>query len=73
MSIFDSIKRLFGEGVIRIEGTLTDGTSFVAKQPYIGDRSEMTDKEIILDVANRIYVESGRIVLNAKIVGEYST
>lgn len=62
------IKRLFGEGKIRVEGETEDGRTFVTKIPYVGDPSTMTPREIIQHVKNEIRVEHGLRVKSARIV-----
>jgi len=56
--MFDWIKKLFGEGKVRVEFTLTDGRTGVAKAKYIGDPSTFDVEEF----KARIYVEYGASV-----------
>lgn len=71
MSIIDSIKRCFGEGKIRFEGILEDGTKFTAKMDYIGDINTLNEKEVIEDLKRKAFVEYGWRIKEAKIVGYY--
>lgn len=73
MSFFDGIKKLFGEGKIRVIGETSDGRSFTAKVPYIGSVGTITEKEFLEDVANTIYVEKGVTVTRLKVDGGYGT
>ena len=45
--MIDRIKRLFGEGKIRLEGLTTDNRSFVVKLAYTGDLNTMNKEEIM--------------------------
>ncbi len=67
--MFDWLKRCFGEGKIRVEGTLVDGTGFTAKLPYIGDISTMDEREILAKVRQEIRVEWGKTVATCRVVG----
>lgn len=71
MSIFDSIKKCFGEGKIRLEGTLEGGRKFTVKQSYIGAINTLNPSELKDEMKRRIFVEWGYIVRDIKIVGYY--
>ena len=49
-------KRLFGSGTIRVEVTMVDGTTRIAKVPYEGDISSMTHDEMFRYIKNHCYV-----------------
>ncbi len=75
--MFDWATRLFGEGKIRFEGECTkpDGTvvEFVVKMPYIGSLGTVTEKEIIGECVNHMFVEKGVRVTKIRIHGGYGT
>jgi len=58
MGIFDGIKKLFGEGRLRVEFTTEDGRQGVAKANYIGDPSTFDRNQF----KQRIFVETGQRV-----------
>lgn len=68
MSLFDGIKRLFGEGKIRISIKLEDGREGIVKVRYIGALSTIDDTDMD-DIKNRIYVETGSRVIDLEILG----
>lgn len=59
--MFDSIKKLFWEGRIRVEFTTESGRHGVAKANYIGDPSTFGTDDIE-DFKRRVYVECGERV-----------
>jgi len=69
--MFDWLKKLFGEGVIRLEGTLDDGTEVTAKMPYIGSIDTMVEEDVIETSKNQIYVKYGKRVRELRITGWY--
>lgn len=71
MGILDNIKRCFGEGKIRFEGTLENGRKFIAKQDYIGDINTIEPEELIEQIKRRVFVEWGYHVKEIKITGYY--
>jgi hypothetical protein len=69
--MFDFIKRLFGEGKIRIEAETLDGRGVVLKVPYIGDIDTLDVEELKLDLMHRCYVEHGERIHKLQITGYY--
>ena len=69
--MFDWLKRCCGEGKIRVEITMDDGSTGIAKVPYIGDITTMDTEEVKTLVTNIAFVEYGKIVTNVKILGHY--
>lgn len=67
--MFDWLKRCFGEGKIRVEGTLTDGTAFAAKCPYIGDIETLDEEELLYNVRRDVLVNHGKHVASCRVVG----
>jgi hypothetical protein len=67
--MFDWLKRCFGEGKIRVEGTLTDGTGFTAKISYIGDIDTVDKSELLDHVRRSVLVEHGERVATCRVVG----
>jgi len=69
--MFDSIKRWFGEGKIRTEVTMDDGSTGTVKVPYIGDISTLDVLELKTTIKRRLLVEHGKKVVDVKIIGWY--
>ena len=69
--MFDWIKRQFGEGKVRVEGKLVDGSAFTAKISYIGDISTLNKNELFANLQRKVLVERGEDVdMNSlKIIG----
>lgn len=69
--MFDWLKRQFGEGKIRVEGKLIDGSGFIAKVPYIGDLSTLDKNELFETLRRTMLVEHGERVdmTSLKIIG----
>ena len=67
----DWLKRMFGEGKIRMEVTLADGTKGVLKMSYIGSLATADADEIKEEATNRLYVEKGLTVRSIRILGAY--
>jgi hypothetical protein len=63
--MFDFIKRLFGEGRVRLEGVTSDGRTFNGKLSYIG---ALHEKDIINHFAEMCMVEKGIKIIRARIV-----
>lgn len=66
--MFDWIKRLFGEGVVRVEFTATDGRRGTANVPYIGEYDE---SEVIAIIKSRLLVDHGVAVRSVNIISHY--
>ena len=69
--MFDFIKKLFGEGKIRVEITFDDGAYASAKVPYIGDINTLDVAELKNHVKRLCLVEYGRRATNVNIIGWY--
>jgi len=69
--MFDWIKKLYGEGKIRANVVLSDGTTAVVKVPYIGDLSTLDAAEFEQDIIQKIWVEHGRHATSVTITGYY--
>ena len=67
----DWLKRLFGEGKIRVEMITADGRKGVGVIPYTGDISELDATEFKRDVIEQIWVSKGERVKEVTIVGWY--
>jgi len=69
--MFDWIKRQFGEGKVRVEGKLVDGSRFTAKVAYIGDISTLNENELFANLQRQVLVENGEQVdmTSLKIIG----
>jgi hypothetical protein len=67
--MFDWLTRMFGEGKIRVEGTLTDGTTFAAKCPYIGDINTLDERELFAKLRADMLVNHGKRVASCRVVG----
>lgn len=67
--MFDWIKKLYGEGKIRVECVLSGGRKCTVKMPYVGDIDTMDEIEVIQTAKDYVKVEHGLIVVSAKIVG----
>lgn len=67
--MFDWLKRCFGEGNIRVEGTLTDGTVWRAKCPYIGDINTLDEAELFDKLRRDILVNHGKRVKTCQVIG----
>ena len=69
--MFDWFKKMCGEGKIRVEGELVDGSTFTAKIPYIGDISTLNKNELFLNIRQTMLVEHGKVVdmKSLKIIG----
>lgn len=69
--MFDWFKKLYGEGKIRADVTLSDGTTAVVRVPYIGDLSTLDRDEFEQDIIRKIWVEHGRRATSVTITGFY--
>ena len=71
--MLDSIKKLFGEGKIRMEMEFADGTTGIGKLAYIGslDMDTLDEQELKLEMANRMLVEHGLTLTKLRILGAY--
>lgn len=69
--MFDWLKKLFGEGMIRFEMTTADGRTGIGKVPYIGDLSTIDTNEFKRDMIAQSFVKYGERVVDVKIVGYY--
>jgi hypothetical protein len=67
--MFDFIKKLFGEGIIRADIVLDDGRTGTVKLPYIGDIDTLDPAEFKQEVANQCWVKNGQRVVKVTIVG----
>jgi len=67
--MFGFIKKMFGEGKIRADIVLVDGTKGTVKVSYKGDLSNIDHDEFARYVKNTAFVESGKVVKSVKIVG----
>jgi len=67
--MFDSIRRLFGEGTVRVEGLVPGQGKFVAKIPYTGDVNTLDENELFDIVKRKVLVEYGVRVVDLKIIG----
>jgi hypothetical protein len=66
--MFDSIKKLFGDGVVHFTFETADGKSGKGKIPYIGEYDE---KELIAAVKKTMRVEHNTIATKITIVAHY--
>lgn len=64
-------KKLFGSGKIRVECKTTAGESFVVKIPYEGDYDTLGESELFQQVKNQVFVDTGKVLIDMKIVGHY--
>lgn len=69
--MFDWIKKLFGEGKIRVEFTDESGKEFIGKVPYIGDITTIEEEELKEEISNQWLVKTGARIVDFKIVGWY--
>lgn len=67
--MFDFIKRMFGEGKIRARIVCSDGTTGVAKVPYIGDISTLNEDELKETIRQTVFVEYGKHVTSVTVLG----
>ena len=69
MGLLTGIKKLFGEGTIRIEGHLVGGRGFTIKMPYAGDIDTLDEEEIFQHVRDEMLVQHGKQIADLHIVG----
>lgn len=69
--MFDFVKRMFGEGKIRVEIEFDDGSTAVGLIPYIGDINTLGKAKLEEYVVRVCLVEFGKRVTNIKIIGAY--
>ena len=69
--MFDWIKKLFGEGKIRLEFTDNTGKVYVGRVPYIGDIDTLDVEELRDQVSKQWFVEHGTRIVDFKILGYY--
>lgn len=69
--MFDAIRKLFGEGKIRVEAETLTGGKVTIKVPYTGDISTLVDAEFKEEIRRRVYVEHGERIHNIRITGYY--
>ncbi len=67
--MFDSIKRLFGEGKIRAEVTFNDGSFTAVKVPYMGDIDTLDAAEFRENIRRQMLVDYGMRVASVNIIG----
>lgn len=65
------LRRLAGEGKIKVEITFSDGSKGSAKIPYEGDLSTLDKNELVEYVKNYCLVEYDMVATIVKIVGAY--
>jgi hypothetical protein len=70
-NILDGIKRLFGEGKIRVKIRTSDGRTGTTKVKYIGVIDNMYEQELKEHIIKRAYVEEGITVTSVEILGYY--
>lgn len=66
--MFDWIRRLFGEGKIRVKFTDESGKEFVGRVPYIGDISTLDQHELRTEVSNQWVAKTGCRIIDFKII-----
>jgi len=69
--MFDWIKRLFGEGMIRFEMVTADGRKVIGRVPYIGDIQTLDTEEVAFDLINQCRVRYGEHVVKVRILDWY--
>lgn len=67
----DGIKALFGEGKLRFDVELADGSRGSVKMSYIGDLSTLDMAECKAEVKRRLLVETGKVARTITFVGAY--
>ena len=60
--MFDFIRKLFGKGKLRFEGTTTDGQSYAIKIKYTGDIRTLDMEECRRKVRQALAIEKGVIM-----------
>ena len=69
--MFDFVKRMFGEGKIRVEIEFDDGSTAVGLIPYIGDINTLGKAKLEETVKRMCLVEYGKRVTKVKFIGAY--
>lgn len=69
--MFTWLKRLFGEGKIRVNFVLENGKHGVAKVPYIGDIDGLDLRTLKNHVKKQVLVETGFNVTDLTVIGWY--
>lgn len=68
-TMFNFIRKLFGEGIIRVELLFHDGRAGIAKIPYTGDISTLDKDELFQELKSQCFVKYGRKLTGIKVLG----
>lgn len=67
--MFNWLRKLFGDGKVRIELITVDGKQGQATAPFVGDVGKTPEKELLADIVNQIFVDKGWKIAKIRILG----